>query len=246
MTQKETLHYETIKIQNQIRTIQGKAEENINLDTYVDTPNFKKYADRRTKVELEKELAIAQEALKEAQKEAAVKEWLTTEEGKAYVKALRDEREALINRNKELINDGRVYASAQVKKLLGDQWDVTSFCDSYMTIGIVEKYLENGRPEAIFGHTFEIYFRKDWKCVKGGFKVYYRWEMNYGTMGSFVLGGENNTRAQFLLGMGKFVSDTEIVPEMKNYLHSMAETIDKNNEARLKVEREIENPKIEG
>ena len=243
MTQKEALHYETIQIQNEIRTIQGKAEENINLATYVETLNFKKYADRRTKAELEKELAIAQEALRVAREKKAVADWKESEAGLAYIKERKDKIDALWKENRSLINEGRKHVSEVIKDLLGEQWDVTRLSDGYMEVAIVEKYLEDGRPAGLFGHEFEIYFGYEWTLTKEGPKEYYRWEMNYGTMGTFNLSNDS-TRVRYIIGMGRFASDTEVVPQLKDYLHNMAQTLRRKDKAIDELEKEIKNPVI--
>ena len=245
MTQKEALHYETIQIQNEIRTIQGKAEENINLDTYVDTPNFKKYADRRTKVELEKELAIAKEALKAAQKKAAVEKWLASEEGKEYIQSRKNTIENLYKENREKMEEARAYVSKFIKFLLGEQWDVTRFGDDRMEVAIIDKYSEDGTPVGLFGHEFNVYFGHDWKFTNDSVAETYRWEMNYGTMGSFNLDEDNSTRVQHIIGMGKFAEYTSKSTELKDYLQSLAKELYGRHKLIYNIEKEIKNPVIE-
>lgn len=243
MTKKEALHYETIQIQNEIRTIQGKAEENINLDTYVETLNFKKYADRRTKAELEKELAIAQEALRVAKEKKAVADWKESEAGQAYIKERSEKIDAIRVENRSIIDAGRAHASEVIRGLLGDQWDVTRFSDGNMEVAIVEKYLEDGRPVGLFGHEFEVNFGHNWMFSEDGVEERYCWSMNYGTMGSFNLNNDT-TRVQHVIGMGKFASDTEVVPQLKDYLQKMSEKIYHNHKVIYGLEKEIKNPVI--
>lgn len=242
MTKKEFFYYELMKVQNEVSMIKyGHPYKSENLEEYITTTAFRKKADQLTMKKLEEEMTTWMNMLNELNEKKAIAAWLETEAGKTYVQERKDKMEALRTTVRGILNDSRKYVSEFVKELLGEQWDVTAFSDDHMEIAIIEKYNENGKPCGLFGHEFEIYFGHDWKLEEGA-KEYYRWEMNYGTMGSFNLTEDNNTRAQYLVGMAKFASDTTVVTALRNCLHEMAGRIRKIHEQYYELDKEVKNP----
>ncbi len=239
MTKKESFYYELMKVQNEVSMRRnGKPFKAVNLEEYITTTAFRKKADQLTMKKLEEEMAVWQKQLDALNEEEAVKVWLDTDEGKAYIKA-REDRMAEIRGNvRAMLVEAQKNVSKTIKMLLGEQWDVISFGTRAMTVGIVEKYDEEGNPKGLFGHDFDIFYDIDWFNNKQ-----YRWEMNYGTMGGFDLTEDNSTRIQHMVGIAKFASDKEKVPALRDYIHNMAKAIRTMDEEYWKLEQEVKNPK---
>lgn len=239
MTKKENFYYELMKVQNEVSMMQnGRPYNEVNLEEYITTPAFRRKAERFTMKKLEEEMQYWQNMLTKENAKQAVKDWLLTDDGKAYIQERKDKMESIRNANLKILDDARQWVSKQVKLLLGEQWDVTSFYDGLMEISIVEKHLEVDRPVGLFGHGFEVSFRRGWRSDK------YEWEMNYATLGSFDLNENNSTRIQYLTGMAKFASDTMVVPTLRDYLHQMAEQLRKMSEQYWQLAKEVKEPKL--
>lgn len=239
MTKKESFYYELMKVQNEVSMMQhGRPFKAMNLEEYITTPAFRRKADQLTMKKLEEEMTVWQNMLATEKSKQAVKDWLLTDDGKAYIQEREDKMKSIRNACHSILDGAREWVSKQIKALLGEQWDVTSFCDGSMEISIVESYTEDGRPLGLFGHGFNVYFRRSWKDDK------YEWEMNFGTMGSFNLNEDNSTRIQHLAGMAKFASDTETVPALRDYLHQMAEQLRKMDKQYWQLEKEVKEPKV--
>ncbi len=244
MTKKESFYYELMKVQNEVSMIKNNRPFwNENLEEYITTTTFRKKADQLTMKKLEAEMKIWQGRLEQLNAKKALTAWLETTEGKEYIQKREDEMKALHAKVLDIREDARKHTSALVKQFLGEQWDVTRFTNDCMGIAIIEKYREDGRPVELFGHEFDINFGLEWeyKGAETGWEKKHLWSMNYGTMGSFDI-TENNTRIQYLVGMTKFISDTTVIPELRNYLHNMTEEIREIDERYYELEKEVKNP----
>ncbi len=240
MTKKELFYYELLKVQNEWSMKENNRPfKSVDIEEYIKTDKFRKDADRLTMAKIEEEMNVYKKMLDKVNAKLAVASWKETEEGKAYIEERKERMKSLREAAHTILDNQQKQVSAKVKELLGEQWDVTSFCDGSMVISIVEKYLEDGRPVALFGHGFDIYFRRSWS-EKGK----YDWEMNYGTMGCFDLSKDNSTRIQFLTGIAKFASDTTVVPALRDSLHEMGRALYNIDKECWKLEKEVENPQM--
>ena len=244
MTKKENLYFELLKIKDEVSMKQyNHTFKAVSAEEFVNAPKFRREVDAITVAKIEEETRIWKKMLDEIRQKESVAQWLESEAGLAYVKERKDKIDALWDANRAIIREGRKHVSEVIKGFLGDQWDVTRFSDGHMEVAIVEKYTEDGCPVGLFGHEFEVYFGHDWRLTKEGPEEYYRWEMNYGAMGAFDL-FESSTRAQHLIGMGRFAGDTEVVPQLKDYLQKMSEETRRNEKVIDGLEKEIKNPVI--
>ena len=227
MTQKEKLANEYVELKKQYdgENFLETAREN---QIWWLTKEFKV-------IDLQDKIEAVRNAIEQKAKRLAKEAWYETEEGRAFKEQNEAARKQLQEQILELRESGFQHTRRVVKALLGEDFDVVSFGGRLMEIGIVKEYREDGTAEGLFGHDFEIYFDKDWH--EDG----YRWEMNYGSLGSFNI-GKDDKRTAFLVGMAKFASDTTIVPALKEYLHGMLKSIEVLQDAGYKLEKEFENP----
>ena len=230
MTTKEKLANEYVELKKQFDGDDFKADIRQHQVWWL-TKEFKV-------IELKEKIGAVRRAIREKEAIKQREDYYETEEGKAVKKALEEKRDKIFKEELDLYHAMKKYVSRRVKQLLGEQWDVTSFSSSSMKIGIVEKYNEDGSIESeLFGHSFDVYFGMEFFK-----KDVFEWRMNYGTMGAFNIDAEN-TRTQFIIGMGKFASDTTIIPQLKEKLQRMSGEFSILSKELSKTEEELRNPK---
>lgn len=236
MTQKEKLYFEYLTIQNSIYAAKGESEKQLNLDEFCNTGRFCAEARNSKVFELEQMVQNANSCLQRVKREAARKAWFETPEGMQYKQEKEAELKALLEQERDLRNAAYEYTRKVVQTLLGAHFDVTSFSNTSMTIGLVKSYMEDGRAEAHFGHTFEVYYDN------GLWGDKYRWELNYGCMGGFDLDEDNSTRTQYLVGLAKFAANKTLVPALRDYLHGYVKSAATLRNAYYDAKHELENP----
>ena len=98
-----------------------------------------------------------------------------------------------------------------LKSNLGEEWGVKRLSSEILSFGVRED-----ETKFKFGQTIDINFGKRW--YKGGGN---RWEMNFGTTGTFKLNKEEDSvgRANFYIGVGKLLANEELLWELKKILH---------------------------
>ena len=236
MTTKERLYKELISVKNEINTVKGESEKNINLDEYVNSWEFQRIASTRKVFELENQLEGAKKEIERAKKEVARQAWFETEEGKAFKEANDKARKENWEAQVALRKEAEDYARSQVRAILGNDFDITSFGFGCFEVVLVKEYREDGTPVGHFGHEFNVYFENDW------FKKGFKWELNYGCLGSFELGQDVN-RTKFLTGLATFAGSSVVSGGFKE---KMKEYTDKNDALRMegyRLQEEAKNPK---
>lgn len=236
MTQKEKLYFEYLTIKNEIYAVTGETDKQINLDEFCKTGRFWKEAKDSTVAYLQRDIENAKRSLEQRKRDKKRDEWFATPEGAQWKQDKETEIKHLYEQEQHLMDSALQYTSKVIKKLLGEHFDVTSFGSRSMTIGIVKEYAEDGRAEALFGHTFEVYFERNYFGK-------HRWELNYGTMGSFNLDEDNSTRTQYLVGLAKFASDKAVVPALRDYLNGYTDSLHTLSSACYDAQAELKNPK---
>lgn len=252
MTQKEKLYKEFLVLYKEYLTLcneigkstvsygigrpfDNKAE--MDVDEYAETCEFVENASKMKVAGLKSNIEHVQESIDRLRKEVAVKRWAETEEGKAYMKVREEKIEALRQERIALHNENREETRKFVKYFLGEEFDLGTFCDSGMTIGLVKEY-EDGKPKMYFGHTFDVYFDREFSEDKE-----LRWELNYGTMGSFEIGKDAN-RGKYLVALAKFAVGGKEIELLKEQLHSYSAKSMEIQHQIWKLEGEMKNPKI--
>lgn len=233
MTRKESYLYELLSAKNIVKELRN--EPKLDVEEYSKTYAFASKAKKSKMNELENEMNNVIRQIEAIKQEKAREAWFETEEGKAYKAEKEQKLEELRQQWKATRDAGLAHVREVVRELLGEGWDVTAFSDRSMEIALVKEYREDSMPVAHFGHEFDVSFGRSFSgCL-------YEWEMNYGTLGSFVI-EKDEKRTKYLVGMAKFASDTEVVPALRDYLHNMTQQIDDIRMAYSKVERELGNP----
>lgn len=237
MTQKEKLYFEYLTIKNSIYAVKGETDKQINLDEFCKTGRFWKEAKDSTVADLQQDIENAKRSLEQYKRDKKRDEWFATPEGAQWKQDKEAQMQSIREQEMELLERARQYASVTVQQVIGAHFDVTNFGERCMTIGLVKEY-KDGNPVALFGHTFEVFFERDY------FKKELRWELNYPTMGGFDLNEENNTRTQYLVGLAKFASNKTLVPSLRDFLHGFGKSMSTLFHAYCDAERELKNPSV--
>lgn len=214
MTQKEKLASEYVELKKQFQGEFFLENARENQIWYL-TKGFK-VIDLEDKIKSIRR-SIGAKAAREA-KEA----WFKTPEGKVWKEANEKAQQENWDAQEALRKEAYDYARNQVRTLLGDDFDITSFCFGSFVVGLVKEYREDGMGVAYFGHDFTVYFENDW------FNKDFKWELDYDCLGGFDLGKDMN-RAKFLMGLATFVNSSVVSGGFKE---KMKEYTDKNDALR--------------
>ena len=227
------------------------ANEYIALKKEFDGPDFKEnitehqvwWLVREFKAnQLETKIDAVRRAIDEKNLRLKKEAFYETEEGKIYKKKIEDRTNLLITVRKLLIRRIEDFVQTYLDKNLGDGWTCQfgyGWNNCRMTIGLKaidpERIKNNLKFE--FGHEFDISWDKDFY---GNGK---KFEMNYGTLGAFDL--ENNEiRPKYLLGMGKFCSDTSFITKLNNEFDEVNTKLMEIRKTLDELNNKYENPKI--
>ena len=215
MTQKEKLYEEYVIAKNKLNALRGeKLIGGDNIEEFFNSNAFAYYAKSYKKDDINRMIHNVEIAYEDEVEKLRVENYFNTEEGKAEKENLTKQIENGINERHELIVSATKRIDSFIKEWLGDDWGCGLVGNSSIQIGMVENIAENKANHFYFGHTFTLYYN-DYFIKKG------RFDMNYGSMGSFSLldeSKESDLRCKYLLGMGKFSSDKEKLTELKNIL----------------------------
>lgn len=234
MTKKEALANMYITLKKEFDGDEFNSNLNCNKVCYLKS-QFKAY-------QLEDKIEAVKRAIADKKLRLKKEAFYETEAGKIYKKNIEDRMNLLISVRKSLIRSVEDFVQTYLDKNLGDGW-ICQFSHGYddcrMTIGLKAvnpEYIEKNFTFE-FGHEFDIYWDKDY-FGKGK-----RFEMSYGTLGAFDL--ENNKlRPKYLLGMGKFCSDTSFITKLSNEFDEVNTKLMEIGKSIDELNKKYENPEM--
>ena len=237
MTRKETLLTQKYELQNQLRALRGEELRDITLLTsgWKFQQAVKDAREYSLKQEIEQlETAIANQK-EENEKKAKTEAYFATEEGAARKAQLEEQKIKEINNYNEYCNTSLEEMKAWIKEFLGQHWSVKFMTDT--CIGFAVWNAETGK--FAFGQEIEVnaeqhYFFNDNKEL---------FETNVGSTGSFnIEEREVGDRARFYIDLGRFLSDTTKLAQLKNKMFLYAETLADIRDCVRRLNAELENP----
>lgn len=188
-------------------------------------------------IDLEDKVAAVRNSLEKQAKKIKVKKYFETEEGKKF----KEENEAKRNELENIFNVvSKSYAEKVeniINKFLGGNF-ISKFYFVYDScrgeVGI--KNNDEDRPGFTFkfGHSFNVSYDSH-------FGKNYKFEMNYGTLGTFDIINDND-RAEYLLGMGKFASSKELHDILLNIMIEGIEKLKSLNKELDNIDDKLKNP----
>ena len=223
MTQKEKLFNQWAEINHQIEAINGEkfmayyAPGSLTVNEWKDA------------------VSSANKKLERVKREKQIADFYLTEEGKLY-KMTREAAQLQIYEEQKALHDSyERKVKEMVRNLLGDVFDV-NFSHSRLEIGLVERY-RHDMAVFKFGHDWDIYFGKEY------FNAGFRFEMNYGTLGSFKLVYDLD-RTTYLAGLAKFASSVDFLEELKAELKAFTTRYDELRSMDYDIDKELKDPKV--
>jgi hypothetical protein len=165
-----------------------------------------------------------------------------------------NKKESLENKLQNLHNsiknrniETREAIKEKIKSVLGDRWTCTlnfNYDGATMEIGIENNDPKNPGYTFKFGHDFDLYFDKEYNLKKGEYEKEYELRMNYGSLGTFNLTGNesNKDRIAFIVGMSDFMTNTNLINFIKKQLTCGCKENMKNREEIKQVENTLKNP----
>lgn len=229
MTQKEKLAHEYVELKKQFQGEDFVENARENQIWYL-TKEFKV-------VDLEEKIQAVRRSIELKAEREAKEAWFETPEGKTWKEANEKARKENWDAQVALRQQAYEYARTQVRSLLGNDFDVTRFSFGCFEVGLVKEYREDGTGVAHFGHDFTVYFENDWFSKK------FKWELNYGCMGSFEL-GQNMNRAKFLMGLATFANSSVISGGFKEKMKEFTDKYDELKKEGYRLEKEEKELKV--
>ena len=174
-------------------------------------------------MDLEYKISCVENALKNQAMRIEREKYFATEEGKLAKENAENEKANLWAQHKNLITELENWLNKELHYLFGDNWKCkfnTGYKSIHGEIGVKNIDPEREGFDFEFGHSFDIYFDLD-----NFGKSSPRFEMNYGTLGSFDL-FEDTYRSEYLEGQGKFANNKKLLKDLFDKMMN----IEKRNE----------------
>lgn len=233
MTQKEKLYKELTLITNKLHRLTGKPLMN-ESDEYFSSAAFSYLARSKKIEELKSDIQWMEDAYNFKMKKLKIEEYYNTEEGKKHKIKLENKCNTLYEKRRENVIETNGSLSLFIKSWLGSEWGIGNANKYSVEIGLVKRIVD-GYTYFHFGCSFTLSYGNMLEGKK-------KFDLNYGSMGEFELFGEDNTRQQFLLGLGNFVSNKEKLTELRSILWKYVDKLTNIDRQIWNIEWELEDP----
>ena len=171
-----------------------------------------RYMSKEFKVmDLEYKISAVESSLRRQAVRIERENYFATEEGKLAKENAENEKVNLWTQHKNLIIELENWLNKELHYLFGDNWKCKfniGYKSIHGEIGVKNRDPEREYFDFEFGHSFDIYFDLD-----NFGKSSPRFEMNYGTLGSFDL-FEDTYRSEYLEGQGKFANNKKLLKDL--------------------------------
>ena len=216
MTPKETIYLHYLQVHNTYDRLYGRVDNLFRTDNeYVNSEEFKADARRAESIQtLQGRINYYQNMIDKKLEEKRTEELFNTEDGAKYMLYLTDESEKYREQCDSVANTAEMNIDNLVKNLLGDDWGA-KFMVGSIEIGLLSKDKNDWR-HFIFGHSFTLMTN-----VYGDYEKATIDDMTFsfscGTMMAFPIFNSNEglLRKEFEIGKGKFLSNTEVLLEVR-------------------------------
>ena len=222
------------------------ATEYCELHRIFDGPSFNEHiynpeniARKFTVADLETKIDSVKSAIVQKQHKEKIEHFYTTPEGIQFKAEREAMRNSFIEQNKEIVKTFTNWLNDEIQSEYGNKWISDIRAGSYdfdIEIGI--RNCDSSRPVSKFefGLSFTIRF-DSYNFGKGTPKF----EMNYGTLGSFDILNDKN-RKMYLYGMGCMSSDKMFLQTLLKKCNEYQKTIKANMEQIYALDEIIADP----
>jgi len=162
-------------------------------------------------MDLEYKISCVETALKNQAIRIARENYFATDEGKLAKENAENEKANLCTQRKNLIIELEDWLNKELHYLFGNNWKCrfnTGYKSIRGEIGVKNRDSKREGFDFEFGHSFDIYFDLDNFGEQRP-----RFEMNYGTLGSFDL-FTDTYRSEYLEGQGKFANNKKLLKDL--------------------------------
>lgn len=161
-----------------------------------------------------------------------VEKYFSTPEGIVEKRELEASCGQLYKKFDEINYENTQKISKLIVDFLGDDFICQVFARE-LRIGLKDVANENAIK---FGHDFSFYVHQNF--IDENFKVF----MNYGTLGSFDPLDENCERGKYLMAMGKFAENTQLIYQLKDIMIDWQKQNTEINKKINLIENKLKNP----
>lgn len=169
--------------------------------------------------------------------------YFATPEGAAHKWRL---EEAIAQRQQswsEHVQQSTLFLESRLQQTLGLHWGVSSYGKEQMTIGVIDTVRSTPqRREYYFGQDIDIWYED-----RTGHGTDVRFHANCGTTGSFEMegGGTVGERAMFYVGVGRLLSDRNLVRDIRNTMATTVQVADNLANELARLQKELDDPLTE-
>jgi Tfp pilus assembly protein PilE len=240
-TRKETLLIEIYNLRNQICELKGKEQTNIvqftkSTQFYNELRTWKEY---QLKVRLEQMQELLEQTKHEVEVTHQRENYYSTTEGQARKAELEQQLQQSEQEWQRIEQSAIDSINARLQTALGEQWAVINYQTTNLRLGVKNNDATENR-DFIFGQEVEIYYnpRKRWN-EEGE-----RFEMNFGSCGSFDILPENNNGsfAEFHIGIGRLLADQELCQWLQTTLRTTRQQLEQLGEEIEMLRQQLNNP----
>lgn len=166
--------------------------------------------------------------------------YFATPEGAAHKWRL---EEAIAQRQQswsEHVQQSTLFLESRLQQTLGLHWGVSSYGKEQMTIGVID--VPGSTPQQrkyYFGQDIDIWYED-----RTGHGTDVRFHANCGTTGSFSMegGGAVGERAAFYVGVGRLLSDRNLVRDIRNTMATTVQVADNLANELARLQKELDDP----
>lgn len=240
-TRKETLLIEIYNLRNQINSLKGKEQTDIEQFTkstqfYNELRTWKEY---QLKVRLEQMQELLEQTKHEVEVTRQRENYYSTAEGQAHKAELELQIQQGEQEWQRIEQSAIDSINAKLQTALGANWAVINYQTTNLRFGVKNSDPTSDR-DFIFGQEVEIYYdpRKRWN-EEGE-----RFEMNFGSCGSFDILPENNNGsfAEFHIGIGRLLADRELCEWLQTTLRTTRQQLEQLGDEIETLHQQLNNP----
>lgn len=178
--------------------------------------------------------------IEDKQRQARNDVYFATPEGAAHKRRL---EEAIAQRRqawKEHMQQSALFIESRLQQTLGLHWGVSRYSEDQMTIGVIDAASSTPqRREYYFGQDIDIWYED-----RMGRGTNVRFRANCGTTGSFEMegGGTVGERAMFYVGVGRLLSDRNLVRDIRNTMATTVQVVNNLDNELARLQKELDDP----
>lgn len=169
--------------------------------------------------------------------------YFATPEGATHKRRLEEAIARRQQSRKAHMQQSALFIESRLQQILGPHWGVSSYGKEQMTIGVID--VPGSTPQQrkyYFGQDIDIWYED-----RTGRGTDVRFRANCGTTGSFEIEGSGavGERATFYVGVGRLLSDRNLVRDIRNTMATTVQVADNLTAELARLQKELDDPLTE-